>query len=77
MSEFDNTLIDFPCPQCGFLNTMSLGQIVGLDSVFCRGCKARLYSENGDGPQDIKRVLNSVDNLLSSIETKSKIKIEL
>ncbi|MCL5123670.1 MAG: hypothetical protein M1511_04060 [Deltaproteobacteria bacterium] len=77
MSEFNNTPIDFPCPQCGFINTMSLGQIAELDSVFCRGCKARLYVENGEGPQDIKRVLNSLDSLSSSFEKNSSIKIKL
>lgn len=56
--DIENAQIDFNCPDCEFINTATLNEVVNGASLICVGCLKTIQLVDSDG--DTKRSVNEV-----------------
>ena len=71
-SVFDRTVIDFPCPSCGFYNDATLREVRLQDAIICRGCKITIMlvdpvNETRVALRRIDRAIRKLEEQVSSI----------
>jgi GTPase len=57
--------IDFNCPDCGFINTATLGDVSNGASIICVGCLRTIQFVDGDG--DTKRAVDEVEQAFNDL----------
>jgi peptide subunit release factor 1 (eRF1) len=66
MISLDKTTIDIHCPQCDFINEVTLGQIRLQEITICRGCKANI--ELIDSNNSVRKAKETIEKQLKQIE---------
>jgi len=63
--DIGNTIINFPCPECEFLNSASLHDVEVGASLICVGCLKTIQLSDGEG--STKRSITDVNNALNEL----------
>ena len=63
--EIGGSQIDFDCPNCQFMNTATLKDVVDGASLICVGCLKTIELVDGDG--DTKRGLDEIDQTFNDL----------
>jgi hypothetical protein len=58
--------VNFLCPQCDFINTVTLGDAMDGNSIICVGCLATIQLNDGEG--STKRSVASVEDALGRLQ---------
>lgn len=63
--DFSGAQINFPCPECGFLNEATLGDVISGSSLICVGClnTIQLVDEDSDTKRAVDEVSDSINEL--------------
>lgn len=78
MINLDEAQININCPKCGFINSVTLGDVRAQKVIVCRGCKVniRLVDKNASVDKAKKDIDDSINSLSKSLKkTKLTIKI--
>lgn len=63
--NIERAQIDFPCPECGFLNSATLGDAINGSSLICVGCLKTIELIDGDG--ETKRATDEVNQAFNDL----------
>ena len=63
--EIGGSQIEFGCPNCQFINTATLNDVVDGASLICVGCLKAIELVDGDG--DTKRGLDEIDQAFNDL----------
>lgn len=65
--------IEFPCPNCGFYNRATLGQVMTRDVLICRGCKSnvRLEDHMNSARASVSRANKALERLAETMKNLS------
>ena len=78
MINLNNQTIEFPCPRCGFHNTISFKQVRLRDVIICRGCKSNVQLD--DWMNECRKAERTVRKAMQELEKNLKnlnVKIEI
>ena len=78
MINLNNQTIEFPCPRCGFYNTIFFKQVRLRDVIICRGCKSNVQLD--DWMNEYRKAERTVRKAMQELEKNLKIlnvKIEI
>ena len=76
MISIDNETIEFPCPRCGFYNTIFFKQARLRDIVICRGCKSNIKLD--DQMNECRKAERSIRKSIQELEkTLGNLNIEI
>lgn len=70
MFNLDKHAIDFPCPHCGFYNSIFFIQAQLRDVVICRGCKSNIQLD--DHMNECRKARQSLRRALQRLESSLK-----
>ena len=67
--DFDNIVIPFNCPECGFSNTIKISQIKLSEIIICSGCykNIRINDEDASLKRSTEKIQKSIEELTKSI----------
>ena len=63
--DIEEAQIDFTCPECGFMNSATLGDAVNGASLICVGCLKTIQLIDGDG--ETKRAIDEVNDAFNDL----------
>ncbi len=63
--DIENTQIDLTCPNCGFLNSTTLGDAINGSSLICVGCLITIQLVDEDG--ETKRSVGDVNQAFNEL----------
>ncbi len=63
--EIGGSQIDFNCPDCEFMNTATLNDVINGASLICVGCLKTIQLVDGDG--DTKRGVDEIDQAFNDL----------
>lgn len=63
--DFEGAQIDFTCPDCGFINSATLGDAMNGSSIICVGCLRTIEFTDGEG--STKRAIDEVNQVLNDL----------
>lgn len=78
MINLNNQTIEFPCPRCGFYNTIFFKQARLRDVIICRGCKSNVQLD--DWMNECRKAERTVRKAMQEFEKNLKnlnVKIEI
>jgi hypothetical protein len=74
MFDLDQAEVEFPCPECQFVNSATFQQIRLGDRVICRGCKKPVLLVDKD--TSITNARQRLDEDLAALKTALKLEIK-
>jgi transcription elongation factor Elf1 len=63
--DIDGAQIDFTCPECGFMNSATLGDAINGAFLICVGCLRTIQLTDGDG--ETKRAVDEVSQVFGGL----------
>ena len=63
--DIEDATIDFNCPDCGFINSTTIGDTVQGGSVICVGCLKTINFVDEDG--STKRAINEIEDAFNDL----------
>lgn len=63
--EIGGSQIDFNCPDCEFMNTATLNDVINGASLICVGCLKTIQLVDGEG--DTKRGVDEIDQAFNDL----------
>ncbi len=71
MTNLDNRTIEFPCPRCGFNNTILFKQARLQKVIICQGCKSNI--QLNDEMNTCQKVEQELEKNLKNLNKKINI----
>jgi len=77
--KIDRVEVNLPCPNCGFVNRVKLGQISAGETITCSSCgvKINLVDKDGSVKKGIRDIQKSFDELERTLKKLGKVTIRL
>lgn len=63
--DIEEAQIDINCPDCGFINSVTLGDAINGSSLICVGCLKTIQLIDGDG--ETKRSVDEVNQAFNEL----------
>lgn len=63
--DTEGAQIDINCPDCGFINSVTLGDAINGSSLICVGCLKTIQLIDGDG--ETKRSVDEVNQAFNEL----------
>jgi transcription elongation factor Elf1 len=63
--NIESASIEFECPDCGFINSVSISDVINGASLICIGCLKTIQLVDGDG--ETKRAIDDVNQAFDDL----------